>query len=62
MKELFKALFSIILFPIMVVGVLFKGLIDLADSMERGRRRNSRHSGVMSSSPRVGARGGRRRR
>ena len=62
MKKFFKVLFCIILIPIMLAGILFKGLIGLADSMERGRRRNSRHYGVMSSSNSVGARGGKRRR
>lgn len=62
MKELLKALFSLLLFPIMVVWGLFKGLIDLADSMERSRRGRSRNRGVMCGPGGVGARGGRKRR
>ena len=49
MKTFFKVLFWIFFFPIMIVWVLFKGLLGLANDMERGRKRRSRHIGVMSS-------------
>lgn len=57
MITLLKVLFCIILFPLMLAWELFKGLIGLADSMERTRKRNSRHRGVM-----CGPGGSRRRR
>lgn len=40
----------------------YKGLIGLADDMERARKRNGQHRGVMCGPGGVGARGGRRRR
>ena len=56
-----KVLFCIIAFPIMLFWELFKGLLGLSASMERDRKRRSRHSGVMCGPGGVGPRGGRRR-
>ena len=62
MKKLLVVLAWIVIFPLMVIWELFKGLLGLADSMERTRRRRSRHAGVMCGPGGVGARGGRKRR
>ena len=42
-----KVMLWIFVFPLMLMLALFKGLIGLSDDMERTRRKNSRHSGVM---------------
>lgn len=42
-----KVVLWIIAFPYMLIWVLFKGLLGLANDMERDRKRRGRHSGVM---------------
>ena len=45
--KILVALAWIVLLPLMVMWEIFKGLLGLANDMERGRKRRSRHSGVM---------------
>lgn len=54
--KFFKVMLWIFAFPIMLMWVIFKSLIGLSNSMERSRKRRSRHAGVM-----CGAGGSRRR-
>ena len=48
LARIFMALVWVLVFLLMLVWEIFKGLLGLADSMER-RKRNGRHRGVMCS-------------
>ena len=49
MKKFFIVMFWIIATPVMLFWASFKTLIDMADGMERSRKRRSKHTGVMCS-------------
>lgn len=50
MEKFLKIMFCIVAIPIMLCWFLFTCLLDIADDMERSRRKRGRHIGVMSSS------------